>query len=123
MSRSSRTWIYTSVNILCAALFFIGCCNSVLRSYALLIWAFSFVFLPYFAIINGISIYTVKKDKMKISAVLALLGGSLGGFITARVLMKKSLAINIIFNISVWFVVWCIVGGYLCVFDLTLHSS
>ncbi|MDE5577141.1 MAG: hypothetical protein K2J11_07125 [Oscillospiraceae bacterium] len=124
MSKSSKTWIYIVVNILCAALFFIGCCNSVLRSCALLIWAFSFVFLPYLAIINGISIYTVKKDKMKISAVLSLLGGSLGGFITARVLRKKSLAINIIFNISVWFVVWCIAEGYLFVFvDFMLNGA
>ena len=123
MSKSSKTWIYIVVNILCAALFFISCYNSVLRECALLIWAFSFVFLPYLAIINGISIYTVIKDKMNISAVLSLLGGSLGGFITARVLRKKSLVINIIFNISVWFVVWCIVGGYLFVADFMLHGT
>lgn len=93
----------------------------------MLIWAFSFAFsfvlLPYLAIINGISIYTVIKDKMKISAVLSLLGGSLGGFITACVLRKKSLAINIIFNISVWFAVWCIVGGYLFAVGFMLHGA
>lgn len=115
---------YIATNIICAAVTVICCCNSVLRGCALLIWAFSFVFLPYLAIINGISVYTVKKDKMKLSAVLSILGGSLGGFITARVLRKKSLAINIIFNVWVWFVVWCIVGGYLFVFvDFLLNGA
>lgn len=127
MSKSSNILIYIVVNILCAAAAVICCCNLVLRECALLIWAFSFafsfVFLPYLAIINGISIYTVIKDKMKISAILSLLGGSLGSFITARVLRKKSLAINIIFNILVWFVVWCIVGGYLFVADFMLHGA
>lgn len=89
MSKSSKTWIYIVVNILCAALFFIGCCNSVLRSCALLIWAFSFVFLPYLAIINGISIYTVKKDKMKISAVPLNFGRKLRQFYYGAYVKEK----------------------------------
>lgn len=122
MSKSSKILIYIVVNILCAAVVILCWCNSVLRSYALLIMAFSFLFVPYLVIINGISIYTVIKDKMKISAVLSLLGGCLCGFITARVLRKESLAINIFFNIWIWFVVWCIVGGYLFVADVTFHA-
>lgn len=125
MSRSKKILIYIVVNILCAAVAVICWCNPVLRQWAFLIEAFSvFLYFPYtyLAIINGISIYTVKKDKMKISAVLSLLGGSLGGFITARVLRKESLVINIIFNIWVWFVVWCIVGGYLALADFRLYG-
>lgn len=122
MSTSSKILIYIVVNILCAAVVILCWCNSVLRSYALLIMAFSFLFVPYLVIINGISIYTVIKDKMKISAVLSLLGGCLCGFITARVLRKESLAINIFFNIWIWFVVWCIVGGYLFAADAILRS-
>lgn len=128
MSKSSRILIYIALNILCAAVVFIGCYNSDLRLYALafleIVASSAFVVSIYIVIINCISIYTVIKDKMKISAVLSLLGGSLGGFITARVLRKKSLAINIIFNVWVWFVVWCIVGGYLFVFvDFMLNGA
>lgn len=125
MSKSSKAWVYIVANILCAAAFTIGCFNSVLRECALLIGAFSVAaFWPYFAIVNGISIYAVIKDKMKLGVVFSILGGSLGGFITACVLKKKSLAINIIFNIWVWFAVWCIVGGYLFVFvDFLLNGA
>lgn len=126
MSRSSKILIYIVLNILCAAVVFIGCYNSYLRLYALafleIVASFARAVSIYVVIINCISIYAVIKDKMKIGAVLSLLGGSLGGFITARVLRKKSLAINIIFNISVWFVVWVIVGGCLSAADIIRYA-
>ncbi|MBD5146475.1 MAG: hypothetical protein HDT21_11300 [Ruminococcus sp.] len=108
---------YITTNIICAIVTVIFCVCEPLRQIPgvilviILLLGFRFIVFPYIIIINLLSLIAVSKDKIVLGIVLSLFGGSVGSFIAAQASDKKSTVINIIFNISVWFVICVIVGG------------
>lgn len=106
---------YISVNVICAAFTGASCVCEPLRQISGSILIFTVllgvVVFPYLVIINFISFFAVLKDKTGLGIFLSLIGGSVGSFIASSASDKKSTALNVIFKISVWFVICVIVSG------------